>query len=824
MKITDLINVETIDKMKKEIAKSKGNEIFFRGIPNNKGIVIDIEVIARGNSNSVAALLNKMKKNEVIIHNHPSGVLIPSDEDIAVSSVYGDSEGASYIVNNDVNDIYVIVPLKELVEINIDEYFGEKGIIHKTFNKFEPRNEQYVMAKYIEKSMNENKKILIEAGTGTGKTIGYLLPTLLYAIENNLKVVVSTNTINLQEQLIKKDIPLIKKILGKDFSYQIVKGRGNYLSKRKLRNVDITDLETDTEKEKKEKELIRNLLEWDEKFTKTGDRSELKYEIPLSVWEKVNSEADMCKGVKCPHYSECYFFEARKNISEANLLIVNHHMFFADLSIRNQTGFYTNYSILPNYDIVVFDEAHNIEDTARNYFTFEASKISFGRLIGNIFNRRATGSNNAGTLMRALAYLNDNLDSGKYAKIDELRDEVVKYLNEFYDTGIEIFDKFMEMFFRDDLIEVKVKLDEKVLNRNPKWQDIKLLNQKFKDIYGNLILNTNKFFNFIGNLNLEDKDGHIFDFSKYYERLKQYYKNFEFIFERKEDRFVYWISITTARSNVKLYATPYDISDELNENLLTKLDRMVFTSATLAVDKKFDYYKKSIGIEKEKKSKILEKIIKSPFNYEKQMNVYIPTDALEPTNLEFLNDLENFITESIKATKGHCFLLFTSYSMMNYLYNKIAKFFSKKEYTIIKQNDYPRHEMIEVFKNSKNPILFGTDSFWEGVDVQGEQLRSVIIVKLPFKVPNDPVTESIIENIKKNGMNAFNDYQVPQAVIKFKQGIGRLIRSKNDKGNIIILDNRIIKKYYGRKFLETLPKNTVKDSKENILKMMKFES
>ena len=203
------------------------------------------------------------------------------------------------------------------------------------------------------------------------------------------------------------------------------------------------------------------------------------------------------------------------------------------------------------------------------------------------------------------------------------------------------------------------------------------------------------------------------------------------------------------------------------------------------------------------------------------MKVYIPTDALEPTNLEFLNDLEDFIKESIKATKGHCFLLFTSYSMMNYLYNKIVRTFSKNEYTIIRQNDYPRHEMIEIFKHSKNPILLGTDSCWEGVDLQGDQLKSVIIVKLPFKVPNDPVTESIIENIKNNGQNPFNDYQVPQAVIKFKQGIGRLIRSKTDYGNIIILDNRIIKKYYGRKFLETLPKNAIKDSKDNILKLMK---
>ena len=205
------------------------------------------------------------------------------------------------------------------------------------------------------------------------------------------------------------------------------------------------------------------------------------------------------------------------------------------------------------------------------------------------------------------------------------------------------------------------------------------------------------------------------------------------------------------------------------------------------------------------------------------MKVYIPNDSLDPNDIEFLDDLEVFIEKSIKSTGGHCFILFTSYSSMNYLYNKIEKYFNRNDYTLIKQNDYPRHDMIEIFKNSKGPILFGTDSFWEGVDVQGEQLKSVIIVKLPFKVPNDPVTEAIIENIKRNGRNPFNDYQVPQAVIKFKQGVGRLIRSRDDKGSIVILDNRITKKIYGKKFLKVLPENIIEKSKEEILKMMEAE-
>ena len=822
MKIVEFISAKAMEHMRLEISESGGNEVFFRGIPDGEGIVSEVEVIARGNSSSVAALLNMMRKNEVIIHNHPSGVLIPSDEDVSISSMYGEVGGASYIVNNAVDDIYVIVPLKEFIKIDVDEYFGENGAIHKNFGKFEVRREQYEMAKFIENSMNENKKLIVEAGTGTGKTIAYLLPTLLYAIENNLKVIVSTNTINLQEQLVNKDIPLLKKIINEDFNYQIVKGRGNYLCKRKLYNIDVTEKETDTEEERTEKNIIRNLIDWDKNVTRTGDRNELKYEISNSIWEKVNSEVDMCKGVKCPHYSKCHFFKARKNVADATLLIVNHHMFFADLAIRNQTGFYTNYSILPNYDIVVFDEAHNIEDTARNYFTFETSKISFGRLMGNIYNRRVVNSSNGGAIVRLMTYLNESLSSEEYEKVDELKEDAIAELNIFYDKGIDIFDKLIYLFSENNNNrEIKIKIDKQKMQSNMAFREVMEINSQFKESYGNLVIRINKFLNTVSNYNLEDKEGFLFEFSRYYERLKQYYKKFEFILEGKEEGYVYWANVTTIRPNVKLYATPFDISDELNDNLFTKMDRMVFTSATLAVDNKFDYYKKSIGLMKENRRKIDERIVKSPFDYEKQMKVYIPEDALDPTNIEFLRDLEEFIEGVIKNTKGHCFLLFTSYSALNFLYNQLKSRFSEKEYTLIKQNDFPRHEMIEIFKNSKNPILFGTDSFWEGVDVQGEQLQSVIITKLPFKVPNDPVTEAIIENIRKNGQNPFNDYQVPQAVIKFKQGVGRLIRSKTDSGNIIILDNRIIKKMYGKKFLSALPRNKVVESKSEILKKMK---
>ena len=822
MIITDFINANVIDEIKKEIKNSNGNEVFFRGIPDKNQIVVDVEVLARGNTNSVAALINRMRKNEVIIHNHPSGMLLPSDADITISSMYGSSGGASYIINNEVDDIYVVVPLKKEDKINIDEFFGENGIIHKKISKFEPRNEQYEMSKYIEKSLNENKKIIVEAGTGTGKTIAYLLPTLLYALKNNLKAIISTNTINLQEQLIRKDIPLIKKIIEKDFKYEIVKGKGNYLCKRKLYNLSTVETEKDTEEERIEKKQIKTFVDWD-KITEVGDRNELKYEVSYKIWEKVNCESDLCNGSKCPYYNDCYFFKARKDINEADLLIVNHHMFFADLAIRQEAGFHTNYSILPNYDIVVFDEAHNIEDTARNYFTYEISKFNFGRIVGNIYNNRTKIDNSNSSLIKVMRLLNERLPQEEYIKTDEFKEEMINNLNIFYEKGVEILDKIIALYLNDFRSgEIKLRIDV-LKNKNKQfWNELENVKNNFKDLYAKLIKKLREFKNYIEKFDLEENDdnGIIFDFEKYFDRLKECYENFIFILNSNEEGYVYWFQIDKNRTNIKLYATPFDVSNQLNENLFDKLDKIIFTSATLAVDEKFKYFKESLGLDKIKK-KIIEKIINSPFDYEKQMQVYIPEDTLEPNDIYFLDDVEEYLEKTIKATQGNCFLLFTSYSSMEYCYKKLIQHFDIFKYNFIKQGDYPRHEMIEIYKNSENPVLFGTDSFWEGVDVQGDKLKSVIIIKLPFKVPNDPVTEAIIENIKLNGKNPFNDYQVPQAVIKFKQGIGRLIRSKDDTGIITILDNRIIKKSYGKKFLKTLPKNQIINKKNEIIKMLK---
>ena len=812
MNIFEFFEKSAVDKLRKEIKNASGNEVFFRGIPNEDGVIVDAEVVARGNEYSVSAILNRMKKNEVIIHNHPSGVLAPSDNDIQISSVYGELGGGSYIINNQVSDLYVIVSIKKHIKIDIDKYFGETGVIKQKFPAFEIRDEQYKMSKNIEKSLNGNKKALIEAGTGTGKTLAYLLPSLEYSVENNLKVIISTNTINLQEQLINKDIPLVKLLMSKDFKYTLVKGRGNYLCKRKLQNA-INEEADDGD----DKEILGNLKKWDE-TTKTGDRNELRYEIGFEVWEKVNCELDLCTGVKCPYFPSCYFFNARKEIANSDLLVLNHHMFFADLSIRSEIGFNTDYSILPNYDVLIFDEAHNIEDTARSYFTYEISKYAFGKLMGNIYNKRARNYNKSGVFIRTLIYLKDNLPEEEYEKFDKIKeDEIIENLNKYYDKIIEIFDKFLLWFSKDtEQLEVKKRFDKDQIKNSSFWKEVIKLRKESEHLYTKMIKGIIKFTNAVDKLNIEDENGVIFDFKKYIERVKVFMKDLLFILDSDREDHVYWTTINLRKGSIRLYATPFEIAEDLEQNLYNKLDRILFTSATLAVEKKFDYYKKNIGLTKEK---IIEEIIDSPFDYEKQMTVYIPDDTKDPNSLEFFSDIYEFIRKLIVKTDGRCFLLFTSYSSLNFVYNKLRSGLEKENYVLLKQGDLPRHEMIEMFKMRDKAILFGTDSFWEGIDVQGDNLKSVVIIKLPFKSPEDPVTEAIIEYMRKNNQNPFMNFQIPQAVIKFKQGVGRLIRSKTDTGIITILDNRVIKKAYGEKFLKSLPKTTiVKGNRDFILK------
>ncbi|WP_300357992.1 helicase C-terminal domain-containing protein [Fusobacterium sp.] len=804
MNIEEKISLEAREKIAFEINESGGNEVFFRGILDENKIVSEVEVIAKGNKYSVPAILKRMKKNEIIIHNHPSGYLYPSDADVEVASIFANRmDGGSYIIDNNVENIYVITEayFEENKKIDIKPYFERNGILAQYFKEFEYRDEQLHMAEHIEKGLNDEKKVIVEAGTGTGKTLAYLIPSIQWAIENEKKVIISTNTINLQEQLLNKDIPIVKKIMSKDFKYLLVKGRGNFLCNRKhanLLSMKPTDVEEFSDDQKRQFEALIN---WG-KETKTGDKSELYFEVDYSVWEHFQSETDICAGARCPYKSECFFLKSREEKKKADILIANHHIFFSDLAIRKEIGFNTDYSILPEYGLVVFDEAHNIQKVARDYFSYEVSKYGFTKAMNQILNVLSK-KKNKGQLEVLLQYLKKKNYEDKEMVEKLLENDVRINHNNLFKSGRDYFDRLIEIFSKGQIgsVSFRIKKDEIMTS-----SFYSMLN----DVKENFTLEFNTYLRTVRRAiailkETEDNDGIINDFIKYVERLETFFENFKFINSLDDEEFIYWVEVNNKKNNSKLVATPLQIDDELSENLYSNLKQLIFTSATIAVENNFDYFKKSIGLEEE----TYNKIIASPFDYDRQMKVYIPSGLPDPNDRNFLDEIEPLLKKMILKTRGRTFVLFTSYKSLNYMYYMLRDELEENGINFFIQGMYPRTKLVEMFKNSDAPVLFGTDSFWEGVDVKGEKLVSVIIVKLPFKVPSDPVTEAIIETYELQGKNPFIEYQIPESVIKFKQGIGRLIRSKEDRGIITILDNRIVTKRYGKYFLDSIPTKNI---------------
>lgn len=830
MDINLRITSEIQQEMKKEIEEAGGNEVFFRGILDEEKRISKIIVVARGNKYSVPAILGRMKREEVIIHNHPSGYLYPSDADIEVATVYANKmNGGFYIINNKVDDVYVVIEPynEENQKIDIVPYFEEEGIISQNFKEFEFREEQLSMARHIQEGINQEKKIIVEAGTGTGKTLAYLIPSIEWAVTNEKRVIISTNTINLQEQLLNKDIPMLQKIMEKKFKYALVKGRGNYLCNRKYFNVKSGKNKEILEFSPEQKNQLIEILNWG-KETNTGDKSELNIEPDYTVWELFQSESDLCFS-GCPHREECFFFKARDEKKRADILIANHHIFFSDLAIKKEIGFSSDYSILPEYGMVVFDEAHNVEKVARDYFSYEVSRYSFVKSMNKILNVSKLKDENINSdiklfetneKIKVIGQLKDIIsiiektDFDEKSELEDIIDkDFIKEHISLFNYGIKYFERLIEIFSKgqNGNISVRIKKDDIATDGFLKLLDD--FRENFNLEFTRYLRTAKKIKDILSDV--EDASGKVNEFLKYIERIESFYENFQFINKFEDEEFIYWVEVNERKNNSKLVATPLKVDMELSENLYDNLKQIIFTSATLSVSENFEYFKKSIGLLEE----TYDKIIKSPFDYDKQMKVYIPKGLPDPNSREFADYIQEIIKVFLEKTGGRTFVLFTSYKMLNYVYYSMREELEESGITLFIQGMYPRTKMVEIFKKSKAPVLFGTDSFWEGVDVKGDQLSSVIIVKLPFKVPSDPVTEAIIETFEQEGKNSFLEYQIPESIIKFKQGIGRLIRSKEDKGIITILDNRVITKTYGKYFLESIPtKNISRIDVEDILR------
>ena len=817
MDIKERFSEESLQTIKEYLIENENKSIIFKATFDENEVIQEPFFLSLYKKKTFEETLTKVKRDEIVIRTTKSNQLYPNDLELELSEELFNRRNIAYcLLSSDLDDFYFIqdIDRTNLEKIDIEDYFSEDGILVNEIKGFEHRHEQEEMAKNIQKAINDNRKIIVEAGTGTGKTLAYLIPAIKWAIANKKKVIIATNTINLQEQLLLKDIPLAKSVIKDEFTYALVKGRSNYLCKRLFtelslgKSVDIETFSTEA------REQLEYILKWGNK-TKTGDKAELPFEVYPDVWELIQSTTELCLGKKCPFRKECFYMKTRMKKMEADILISNHHVFFSDLNVRAETDFDSEYLILPRYDMVIFDEAHNIESVARSYFSVEVSKISFTRLLHRIYQKKSKKKKEKSALTR----VEETIDEKYLEKTGDYLELLKTIKSEIYSLqiiGDEYFDEIRKMFETNTEAPIRKSLNNFEMTKSNFLENLRAKKEFFQAKLAEFLNLMMAFSNVIDEE--KDKNPEVINFNNHLKIFKKYIDSFKFINNFSDDDYVYWLDINSKRTNVVLTATPLNIAQKLSSVLFENLNRLVFASATIMANGNFEYFKKSLGLDEEE---CIECFIESPFDYEHQMSVYIPSDIQDSENLNaFVSDASKFILDILKKTKGKAFILFTSYTMLNQIYYSVVNKLKNSNFEIFLHGEKPRSQLIKEFKEAKNPVLFGTTSFWEGVDVQGENLSNVIITKLPFLVPTDPIVSAISKKIEEAGGNSFSDFQLPEAIIKFKQGVGRLIRKKTDRGNVFILDSRIIKKRYGSAFIKALPsqKNIKILEKDDIIK------
>ena len=621
----------------------------------------------------------------------------------------------------------------------MEEVLGKKGLFAKGLDSYEYRPQQVEMAQAIARALQEGGSLIVEAGPGTGKTFAYLIP----AIYSNHRVVVSTGTKNLQEQIFFKDIPLLREMLPVKFSAAYMKGRENYLCRRRFAIFRRQPLFKILE----EASLFEEVSTWASQ-TQTGDRSELGG-IPedFSAWAEICCSRDHCLGTECPEHKRCFLTRMRQAAAQAQVIVVNHHLFFADLAIRDAGG-----EVIPRYKRVIFDEAHQLEEVITTYFGLAVSNYRFEDLARDVSRELLGGKRPRADLQGA---------------VDDLRGKAAELFTLFQGEERYRLRELDPMVF-PLLSEIKRGLSalRAAMAKRPWTEEIAALVHRTQELGGDL----------------------------------------EFILSQGDTQYVYWCE--TRGRGVFLRASPIDVWQELDRRLYPRLETMVFTSATLSTHGGFDYFRERLGI-----GKAEELILPSPFDLQQQMVLYLPPGLPEPSAADFPQAAAKEIEAILAITKGRAFVLFTSYKNMREVYGMLK---GKLPYRILIQGEEPRHLLLEEFKQDVSSVLFATGSFWEGVDVPGEALSCVIIDKLPFDPPTEPVTQARIERIASQGGNPFYQYQIPAAIITLKQGLGRLIRSTEDHGVLSILDSRILTKEYGKLFLQSLPPAPVVQRREEI--------
>jgi ATP-dependent DNA helicase DinG len=633
----------------------------------------------------------------------------------------------------------------------MEEIFGRDGLIARSHPEYEYRPGQIQMAEAVLRAFHEKRHLIVEAGTGTGKTLAYLVPAIAAAVARGQRVIISTGTKNLQEQLMEKDIPFLQRVLPRKFTAAYMKGRSNYACLQRIKRAEDSPVLEGLE----ELDYFDQVKRW-ARDSQTGDRAELT-ELPenLPFWRHIDARSETCLGQKCPEYDACFITRMRQRASEADIVIVNHHLFFADLSLRG--GEYGQ--VLPDYSAVIFDEAHQIEDVAAEYFGAQVSSYQIEDLVRDLQLLPVTSVEANRELTRTAG-------------------RVIRFAENFW------------MGFREGRGEEggRFPILPGTFARKNRAGDVEAT--ALGDAYLGLDGALERMETTLDAL--RDAPPEVENLVR---RIRQLRFDLQFIVAGDDRHFVYWLE--RRGRGAFLRASPIDVSGLLQDKLFERVETAVLTSATLASAGSFSFIRERLGM-----AETEELVAPSGYDFENQVVLYLPRRLSDPRSPQWIDEAAAEVVKILRATSGRAFVLSTSFAGMNALYERVSR---EVDFPCFLQGSAAKAGLLEKFRQTPNAVLFATSSFWQGVDVRGEQLSCVIIDKLPFAVPSDPVVAARQRFIDEQGGTSFYEYSVPQAIISLKQGLGRLIRSATDRGVLAVLDPRLRTKAYGRLFLESLP-------------------
>ncbi|HKL24733.1 MAG TPA: helicase C-terminal domain-containing protein [Desulfuromonadales bacterium] len=801
------------------ILDAGGNEVFCLGRTDDRQCVREVEVLARGNRHAAPAILQVCRHGDVVIHNHPGGGIEPSGQDLLIAGQLGALGVGFYIVDNQVKRLYRVVeafapPSRiHLAPAEIAAYFTPDGPIDQALAGYEERPEQLRMALAVAECFNQDAVALIEAGTGTGKSLAYLVPAVLRALAAKERVVISTNTINLQDQLIRKDIPFLQRASGLEFTAELVKGRSNYLCRRRLgaalAEPGLFDQEQTGE--------LASIHSWAEQ-TGEGSREDLSFVPRDALWSEVCAEADQCSRARCDFFQSCFFHQARRRAAHADLLVVNHALLLADLNLRKTTDNYSTVAVLPPFSRLIIDEAHHLEEIATRYFSAQVTRFVFARVLNRL---RPPRRPERGLLARLINQLGRELPDSSdlvYRSLNQQAEALAtasmtlleRAVADLEQAGTNLAESLGRKISARE--EIRQRLIETV-SASPAWQETAKNLRALARTTAEFAADLESLLKELKKLpdEIEQKIGStVTDLGGIFSRLALLSETLFACTAKDPDR-CNWFEISHGRIGggegiiTRFYTAPLDVSALLRETLVDRMQSVVMTSATLTVAGRFDFLRRRTGLTEMTERRLHELLLESPFDFDRQALLAIPTDIPEPGRPGFAEAIGPLTERALLAADGRSFVLFTAYSLLRRIHAELEPALTARGFRVLRQGETTRHRLLEQFSSDPTSILFATDSFWEGVDVPGRSLEQVIIARLPFRVPTEPVLEARAEAIQQQGGDPFMEYTVPLAVIRFRQGFGRLIRNRTDRGVVLILDNRVIRRGYGRLFLRSLP-------------------